>query len=181
MSEDFQSYPYSGNDITLSDAVIFICAVVYPQVARDKAEKLKARKRVRERICQAGKDGIFRIFEKKRGKTILANELFNWAVECKGWDKLYGIHGLPRTISATAQLRVPGFAVEAFAIAIPGGEPDLERQFKDTAIKLMKKECEIDQLRLENDTLRAEVKKKRAKEDAISKTRSESAKKPRPR
>ena len=59
MSEDFQSYPYSGNYITLSDAVIFICAVVYPQVARDKAEKLKARKRVRERICQAGKDGIF--------------------------------------------------------------------------------------------------------------------------
>ena len=46
---------------------------------------------------------------------------------------------------------------------------------------MMKKECEIDQLRLENDTLRAEVKKKRAKEDAISKTRSESAKKPRPR
>lgn len=181
MSKDFQSYPYSGNYITLSDAVTFICSVVYPHVARDKTEKVKALKRVRERICQAGKDGVFRILEKKHGKTILATELFNWAVECKGWDQLRSIHGLPRTVSGSAQLRVPGFAVEAFAIAIPDDDSDLKRQLMDTSINFMKNESELGRLRLENDTLRAEVKKKKAKEDAISKIRSESAKKPRPR
>ena len=68
MSEDFQRYPYSGEYITLKDAVAFICVVVYPDSGRDKDEKVKAKKRVRRRICQAGEDGLLHILERERDR-----------------------------------------------------------------------------------------------------------------
>lgn len=181
MAEDFSSYPYSGEFITLNDAVDFICSVVYPDAGRDKDEKVKASKRVRRRINQAREDGLLQILEREHGKAILAKELFTWAAERRGWARLYLVPGLPRAISASANLRVPRFSVEAFAIEIPDDLPDREPLFMEMSIKLMKKECELDQLRLENDILRAEVDNQRAKKAEISKTRAESAKKPRPR
>ena len=181
MAEDFPSYPYSGDYITLTDAVDFICGVVYPDYGQDDNDRVNAPKRVRRRICQAGENELLRILEKKRGRAILATELFDWAVECKGWDRLLRVHGLPRTIRASGQLRVPRFAVEAFAVAIPADQSELERPFIDVSIQLLKSEGENERLRLENAKLCAEVESSNAKKAQISKTRAESAKKPRPK
>jgi hypothetical protein len=182
MSEDFQRYPYSGEYITLKDAVAFICVVVYPDEGQDEHEKAKEKKRVRRRICQAGEDGLLHILERERDKAILATELFTWAVERKGWARLYLVPGLPvRPASGSLHSSAPGFSVVGIGVSIPVDRPELERQFTDTHVQLFQARREIERLRLENATLRADVENLRAKKADISKKRRESAEKPRPK
>lgn len=170
-------YPFTDENILLSDAISFTARAVYPE------EKDASRtKRVRARVDYAVTQGNIRRLRRDSGDRVNSLEFFTWAAASRGWSCLYQITGIPiRPAIANVSVSVPSFVVRAVGTAIPPDREQLEHAYRELNVRFNDLQQDNERLLKENSDLAGEVEYWRAKHASESAKKSAAAKKPRPR
>lgn len=163
-----KKYPYPAGNISTSQAVELIAAVVYPD-----DDPIAACKRVRARIRYAREKGALPLSD-----SINAPDFFRWALDCKDWRALASVEGLP--LSGTvgvACLSLGVMTCKAYGTAIPGDPQKLRDEYCRCETERIKLVEENDELKKRISALESEVADWQERDRTMREKRSQAGKK----
>jgi hypothetical protein len=141
------TYKYPPGFISENQAIEVIYQCIYPKTLKSDAFKL-----IRERIRHAQKNGDLPKFAQSK---VTPSIFFAWAIKSKGWDSLVKINGLP----LSAEVKVSGVEAigvigDAYVITNPESDStQIQIENQDLQKKLIRKEAELAQTKLELEVM----------------------------